>query len=155
MIRSALFFCFLLISGISLAQKEGFEPITSEADFMGLWILVDTNNYIHPLCDNNDPDCQMTPGGDKLIADESAVYFTSYIHPEFGASIELQFTYELSGNKLDCILTQSNALGYLMQNENQPFGLKMYVSKSEELLGIELDDRTFHELRPITEEDLK
>lgn len=159
MIRLILFTQFLICSLFVAAQTpneiESFEPVSDESQYSGIWILEDTNGYVNPLCSPEEEFCDMTPGGDKLVMSEESNYFTSYIHPEFGASINLQFTYNRKEEIFDCIMVQTNALGYWMEHENQAFTFELYYSEElDKIMMITQDGRIF-QFYPATEKDLK
>jgi hypothetical protein len=155
MYRLAAILLLLLPTGMLFAQVDGHDLINDQSDYEGIWIVVDSNSYIRPLCDNSDEDCEMAPGGDKLIMGDASTYFSSYIHPTLGASINLEFSYERNGSEFNCIMTSSNELGYWMQHENQPFSFQLYHSQKGGTLLIILDDGTKHLLREATINELK
>lgn len=140
--RLALLLFLILPGGILFAQVDGYDLVKDQSDYEGIWIVVDSNSYIRPLCDISDEDCYMSPGGDKLIMGDGSNYLSGYIHPEFGASINLEFTYERNGSDFDCIMTSSNELGYWMQHENQPFSFQLYHSQEKGTLLMLLNDGT-------------
>lgn len=139
--KSILFLAILLFSGLSVAQNDGYLPVETESDFEGVWVTVD-NSQIRLFED------EFAPGGVWLILYESDSYFSDYIDPEMGASIDVGFDYVLNKNQFDCVMTSSNSLGYYMEHENQPFGFKLYfkLEKGERHLRLVNDFGTSYDL---------
>ncbi|MCR9173412.1 MAG: hypothetical protein NXI10_13005 [bacterium] len=150
---------FLVLSGWYLSaqtfESVAYYPVSSVDQFNGIWIVKDTNEYINPLCREEEEYCDMTPGGDKLIFSEESNYFTSYIDPEWGAVINLQFTYERKDGHFECIMIGTNAMGYWMEHEHETFSFDLFYSDERNELMFIRQDGVEHILIPATEEDLK
>ncbi|MDB2657021.1 hypothetical protein N9Y60_03080 [Crocinitomicaceae bacterium] len=160
MLRPTILVFFLITAGVlnaQHAQQSGspFEPISSEDQFLGVWILEDSHEYIYPLCLPEEEFCDMSPGGNKLIFSDNSNYFFSYVSPESGAAINLQFTYERTGGHFDCILTMTNAAGYWMEHEYQSFSFELEYSEELNKLQITSQDLEMFHFRPATEKDLR
>ena len=161
MLKTALITMFVAISFAGMAQNgvgaqsEAFEPVSATSHYYGIWMLEDTSEFVNPLCEGGEEFCDMTPGGDKILFSEESNYFTSYIHPDLGASIDLQFTYERNEGLFQCTMVQTNALGYWMEHEYQIFTFELTYSEELDKLMIVCQDGTFHHFIRATEEDLK
>ena len=133
----------LLTSSICLAQLEGYSPVETMDDFKGAWITGDSTEI--KLFED-----EFAPVGIWFIIYADRSYFSSYMDPEWGASIDVEFDYSLNSNIFDCRLTGSNSLGYFMQHENEPFGFKLYfkVEDGETRLKLVNDFGTTYELIP-------
>ncbi|MDG1334372.1 MAG: hypothetical protein P8P74_18710 [Crocinitomicaceae bacterium] len=145
MIKNSVFILTLVISSFGLAQLEGYPPINSIEDIEGVWITIDSSEI--KLFED-----EFAPIGKWLIIDDEKSYFSAYIDPDWGASIDVEFDYSLNSNIFDCRLTGSNSLGYYMQHENEPFGFKLYfkVENGETHLKLTNDFGTTYELIPAT-----
>lgn len=148
MLRSLILALSLFGCSSIYAQHDGFSPITEETNLWGAWAAVEgEETFIQPI---QDPD---SPGGYMLVLHDDVNYFSSWVDEEMGASIDLQFTYKLEGNTLKCVFTNSNALGYFMQHENEEFSFKLFVSDSENTLLIELLDGKTYVLKKSTKDE--
>lgn len=115
--RTALLLLVVLsCTFVSTAQTE-FKKVSSEEDVYGYWTSVDTVE-VSILGEE-------APTVYYFALTDSKSYFSSYIDPDFGASLDIEFTYERSGNVFDCILTGSVALGYFMEHENEAFQFQL------------------------------
>lgn len=136
-IISALVF----LTHLANAQND-FKPVSSDADYFGVWICQDSCTFSVL----NDEDA---PTVTWLIIDESSSYFSSYISPEFGAAVDIQFTYERSDNTFNGVLVGSNSLGYYMTHEHEKFQFRLYIKDNggEEILRLKNNSGTFDLIR--------
>ena len=133
MIRCTLTLIFATVLSISFAQHAGFTAIKEETNLWGAWEAESgEDTFIQPIQEED------SPGGYILVLHDDVNYFSSWVDEEMGASVDLQFDYKLTGNKLECVLTMSNSMGYFMQHENQPFSFELFISDSGDSLLIEL-----------------
>lgn len=133
MIRFVLTLFFFGLTEIVMAQHPGFTPIDDQTNLWGAWEAQDgEETYIQPIQDED------APGGYILVLHGDMNYFSSWVDEEMGASVDLQFDYELEGNTLNCKMTMSNAIGYYMEHENQPFSFQLFISETGDSLLIEL-----------------
>lgn len=146
MLRSVLIVVFVGISGFLMSQHEGYSPITEETHLWGAWEAEEgEDTFIQPIQDSE------SPGGYMLVLHDDMNYFSSWIDEEMGASIDLQFSYELDGNTLNCVFTGSNAVGYYMNHEKEKFSFELFVSDSGETLLIELENGQTYVLKSATD----
>lgn len=115
----------LFIGGASLAQNDGYIEVKYPSDYEGIWIAKDTVQMQLLKAD-------YAPVGAWLIIDKTSSYFSSFLDPEWGASIDIGFTYKRKSNVFKCKLIESNSIGYLMEHENEPFRFKLYYKFSED-----------------------
>lgn len=140
MVKATLFiFALLFVANVSAQEDvkdKRWIPISKSSNIYGAWEAdggEETN--IQPIDEE-------APGGYILVLREDVNYFSSWVDEEMGASIDLQFDYELVGNQLNCTVIGSNALGWYMQNENRTFSFQLYISEDEENLVLQLQDET-------------
>ena len=107
-----------------MAQTEGYQPVETTADYEGVWMTTDT--ALIQLFED-----EFAPSGSWLIIYDEKSYFSSYLDPEWGASINVGFEYTLTASTFDCRLTESNSLGYFMEHENQRFAFKLFYKLLE------------------------
>lgn len=148
MIKSFVLILGLFLCGFSFAQLEGrsFYPVESESDYEGIWVAVDKADI--KLFEEEE-----APVGTWLILYKDKSYFSSFISPEMGASVDVEFDYTVKSHTFNCRLIGSNSLGYYMQHENQAFGFELYysVENDETRLLLTNDFGTSYELVQATE----
>lgn len=133
--------CLALLVGLFLTFSSSaqfdFEPATEFEQFQGVWQVLKQRPL--PLIIDED-----APIGSILVFSKDLTYLSGSIDPEYGASVDVQFSYQLKNGIYECILTGSNSMGYYMQHENQPFTFELFYSPDGKYLKvINQEDRVY------------
>ncbi len=144
MMKNTLVIFLLFFTSVVIAQDADFKSyvsVNADADFFGVWMCVDTCSF-DVLGDEGAPTVTW------LVINESSSYFSSYLHPEFGAAIDIEFSYQREGGTFNSVFTASNSLGYFMEHENEKFTFQLFVDNQNEGALLLVNDHGSFELVP-------